>query len=188
MKSTEKLRRQRAAALRDMPVTVLLCILTSADCLLRGLEGGGVLQGVRIPAIGLPARDVRWLKVQTAKITRWAAACLELYGFDLAKGSSATWAAARRKLDRIAKALDQAIPACSDADFLGYAVAQLAILECCWQSVVVCTPEKRRPALFLLRTMRTLSEHCIIEESPLDWQMTAAYLQVSDYITEKEAA
>lgn len=188
MKSADKLRRQREAALRDMPVTVLLCILTSASVILHGADGGGVLQGIRIPAFDLPPKDVRWMKVQTAKIARWATECLELYGFDPTKGSTGTWNAARRKMDRLARELENVIPACSGADFWKYAVAQMAVLECCWQSVMVYKPEKRQQARYLLRTMRTLSDKYIAEESPLDWQMTEAYLAVSDYITEKEVA
>lgn len=188
MKNADKLQRQREAAFRDMPVTILLCIMTCAGCIMHGAEGGGVVRGVRIPAFELPRKDLTWAKTQAAKITRWATACLELYGFDLAHGNTATWSAARRKMDRVTWALKRVIPIASDSDYWPYSLAQMAILECCWQSVMVYRGESRRQAKFLLRTMRTMSDKYIAEESDIDWQMTKAYMQVSDYLTDKEQA
>ena len=182
MKKEDKERRRQEAVHRDMPVTVLLCIITVTTLFLSGLDGEKKVNGLTLPAIELSPKDATWTKKQVAKITRWACAMIEKYGFspDPSKHPGA-WRSAQEKIRVLGKTLDRYLP--QETCYGEARIAQLAVLEVVWRGVMTLRKETRQEAIWLRTTMTTLTDRFVEVESPLDWAITDTYMEVTDYLT-----
>lgn len=180
MKVSKKELRRQEAEKKNAPIHLLLIINNMCTQILYGLDGGKVVEGVKVPELKLPKGQKTWCEKQLAKVVRWTAVNLERHGFDFGKKSSAgLWESGMEKVRLIGKAISHYAP---QAEYQDACIIQLIVAELAWHNVCLHYGDEAKEANWLKQTLATFTDKFTDGDDFIAEAATDVYMAVDDIL------
>ena len=168
---------RQQAELAAAPIHLLIAINNMCTQVQYGLDGGRIVEGVKVPALELPPAQEKWCREQLAKIVRWTAANMERYGFDFrSRASAGLWKSGGEKVKLIGQAILHYAQGC---EYEEHCIIQMIVAEAAWVGVRVRNKDKSREAKWLSQTLGTFTSKFIEEGDRVDWWATDVYMAIA---------